>query len=433
MRMIHPFLAILAGCAPAAGAHRHDTMTAALRRDQDRPPASADAAAVTTAAQLDRAALVDTVLARNPDIEAARQAWRAAVEKYPAAVALDDPMLSYELAPLSVAGEAPFGQRVEVSQKLPFPGKRRLAGEAALAHAEAAAADYDAMRVELTAAASDLYDDYYLGARALEVNAHHRELLESMKKSAIAQITVGRGSQQDALQAGAEIIELERERLALEAQQATTVARINGLLHRDVGAPVPPPPATLVVTAPASADASASHPKVAAAQARVRASEAEVAVARRDFYPDLELMASYDTMWDMPEHRWMVGVAVEIPLQRGKRRAAVAEARAEQAKAEAELAGARDAIAVDVAAARRGVDETRQGLDLYERRLLPTARERVDAALAGYASGANDFQTVIEAEQALRETTLKVETSRAELDRRATALNAALGREGGAR
>lgn len=433
MRQIYPFLAFLAGCASATGAHRHDAMSAALRRDAQHTAAAADATLFTTAESLERAALIEAVLARNPGVEAARQAWRAAVEKYPAAGALEDPMLSYELAPLSIGGDAPFGQRVELSQTLPFPGKRRLAGLAALAEAEAAEADYGAMRVELAEMASNLYDDYYITARALEVNAHHLGLLETMRKGAIAQLSVGRGSQQDALQAEAEIIELDRERLALETQRATTVARINGLLRRDAASPLPPPPATLPAITPATADAVATPPKIAAAEARVRASQAEVAIARRESYPDLELMTSYDTMWDMAEHRWMVGAAIEIPLQRGKRRAAVAVARAEQASAEAEVAGARDQLAVDVEAARQGVDEAIKALELYEKRLLPTARQRVDAALAGYASSANDFQSAIEAEHALRDAELKVETSRADVHRRVAALNRALGREGGAR
>lgn len=433
MRQIYPLLAILAGCASATGAHRHDAMTAALRRDAQHTAAAVDATTVTTAGVLDRKALIEDVLARNPGIEAARQAWRAAVEKYPVAIGLDDPMLSYELAPLSIGSDAPFGQRIELSQKFPFPGKRQLAGQAALAEAEAVEADYEAVRVELTEMTSNLYDDYYVVARALEVNAHHHDLLESMRKGAIAQITVGHGSQQDALQAEAEIIELEREGLALEAERATTVARINGLLHRDASEPLARPPATLPAIMPVSDDPGVTHPKVAGAAARVRASEAEVAVGRRAFYPDLELMTSYDTMWDMAEHRWMIGAAVEIPLQRGKRRAAVAVARAEQARAEAELSGARDQLAIDVETTRRGVEEAVKALDLYQRRLLPTTRQRVDAALAGYASGANDFQSAIEAEHALREAELKVETARADVHRRVAALNRALGREGDVR
>lgn len=426
MRIVSSLLAVLAGCVPVAGARRHDSTIAALRRDETRTPLRADDPSITSANELDRGALVQAVIARNPDAAAARAAWRAAIAKYPAAVGLDDPMVTYEVAPLSVASdEARFGQRVSLSQKLPWPGKRRRAGEAALAEADAAQADYAATQVELGAAAVELFDDYYLNARALEVNAHHRQILESLEKSAIAQYTVGHASQQDALAAGEEIIDLRRDRLMLETERKIIVARINGLLHRDASAELPPPPATLASTAePTAPDI---NPKQAAARAHVRAASAGVDAARSGFYPDLELMASYDSMWDMPEHRWMIGAAIEIPLQRAKRRAAVEEARAEQARAEAELAGVEDTVGVAIKSATSEVDEARQVITLYQDELLPTARQRVDAALAGYVSGANDFQTVMMAEHALRAAELKLEEARALLDRKQAALDRARG------
>jgi hypothetical protein len=135
--------------------------------------ADGDAAALFAGvAELDRAAVVRAVLARNPSVAAAHEGLRAALAEIPQATALDDPMVGYELAPLSVAGDVPLGHLVSVRQKLPFPGKRRLAGEAALAAAAAAAAEIGVIRLELAELASALYDDYYVATRALEINAH---------------------------------------------------------------------------------------------------------------------------------------------------------------------------------------------------------------------------------------------------------------------
>jgi outer membrane protein TolC len=425
MRTISPFLAILAGCAPAAGAHQHDSMLAALRRDESTRPPSADDPSITTASALDRDALIDAVVARNPDADAARAAWRAAIAEFPATTALDDPMVTYDVAPLTVASSDRVGQRIELSQKLPWPGKRAAAGDAALAEADAAGADYAATRNDLADAASELYDDYYVNARALEVNAHHEELLAAIEKSATAQYTIGHGSEQDPLEVDESLIDLQRERLMLVTERETIVARINGLLHRDAGAELPPPPATLeVATESAAPD---TNPKTAAAQARVRAASVEVEVARKAFYPDVELSTSYDAMWDLPAQRWMIGVAIELPLQRGKRRAAIEEARAEQAKAEAELAGVEDSVDVDVATARAELDGAKQTLTLCEHQLVPTAKQRVDVALAGYTSGTNDLQVALMAEHGLRDAELEVEEARADVDRKQAALARALG------
>src|SRR5262249_27035076 len=129
------------------------------------------------------------------------------------------------------------------------------------------------------------------------------------------------------------------------------------------------------------------HPRKLAAAARLRARQASVDEADRAFYPDLEIMGSYDSMWDIWQHRWMIGVGIEIPLQRGKRRADLERARAAQARAAADLASVTDMLDEGRERARREVDESSQALALYENQLLPTTRERVDAALAGFSSG----------------------------------------------
>ena len=201
--------------------------------------------------QLQRAALVEGVLARNPSVGVAREALRAALAEIPRASALDDPMLGYELAPLSVTGEAPFGQVVSVRQKLPFPGKRQRVRDVALAMAEAEAADLGLVRLELAEMASALYDDYFVAARARDINAQHKLLLEQMKKSAEAQYVAGRAAQQDPIQAEVELAQLDRERIMLEAERDQIVARINGLLHRAPTSPLPPPPGELEVASSA--------------------------------------------------------------------------------------------------------------------------------------------------------------------------------------
>src|SRR6185295_17423935 len=69
------------------------------------------------AAVLERDALLAAVTARNPALAAARQAWEAAATRAPQERALDNPMILYGLAPLSVAADVPFGQSIEVRQR----------------------------------------------------------------------------------------------------------------------------------------------------------------------------------------------------------------------------------------------------------------------------------------------------------------------------
>lgn len=433
MRFSFALLA-LAGCA--ATSPRYDHALGELRRDdRARADASAPIAALSRAPVLDRRMLIDAALATNRELEAMRQAWRAAVVEVPAAGALEDPMLDYAVAPLSIgSADARFGQRVELTQKLPFPGKRRLAADAAVAEAEAMRGDYESTRLMIAELASQLFDDAYLNARALDVNDHHRKLVEQMKKVAEARVASGRGSTQDALQAEVELGHLEHDRLMLETEGIAITARINGMLHRDPTAALPPPPSELElpVEPPTLASieqaAVAARPQKLAAEARVRASEANVASAERAYYPDLELMASYDSMWDLPEHRWMVGVGIEVPIQRGKRSAEVDAANARVAQARANVDRAVDEIRVDVTRAHRELVEALHVAHLYDARLLPAARAQVDAALAGFTSGTNDFPAVIQAQRGLREVELAAFRARADAWRMQAMLDRAVGR-----
>jgi outer membrane protein, heavy metal efflux system len=421
--------ATLVGCVETTGARTYDAMILELSRS--RPERASADDVVFGSAALDRRALVAAVLARNPNLAAARETWRAAAAGYASAVSLDDPMASYVVAPFTIGSSVPFSQTIELRQKLPWPGKRKLAGAAVLANAEAAEADFETLQLDLAQATVDAFDDLYVTTRALEVNTHHRGLLERIEKSALAQYTVGHGSQQDPLEARAEIIALDRERLTLDTQQRGARATLNRLLRRRADAELPAAPAKLAFepVGPAGTDL---HPRQRAATARIRAREADIAHAERASYPDFELMATYDSFWDPWQQRVMVGVGVEIPLQLGKRRAAVELARAEKAKATAELASVSDMLGEDRDRARREVDEATSALALYETQLLPTTRARVDAALAGFTAGQNPFTTVVMAEHAFRGVELDVEQARADLDRKTAALDRAEGRIPGA-
>jgi outer membrane protein TolC len=425
----------IAGCGASAQERRYDGMLVDVRDAEQRAAQGDGRQLFAGATTLDRAALVEGVLARNPDVESARQAWRAALAEYPQAGSLEDPMLSYGIAPLSLSGDMRVGQRVELSQKIPWPGKRRLAGEVALAEAEAAKGELEEVRLELALMASNLYDDLYVAARSIEINEQHQELLRQFKKAAEAQYVAGRASQQDPLQAEVELAHLEHDRILLEAEKDGIVAQLNGLLQRDPSAPLPPPPAEEPGAAGPARDgrvlaeeAMAARPELRARSARLRGASAEIDAARRESYPDIELMSSYDSMWDMPEHRWMVGIGLNIPLQRGRRRAAVEKAEALSARARSDDLKIRTQIRVEVERAALRAREGAHIVRVVEERLLPAARDQVSAARAGFVAGKNEFTALIAAENNLRRVTLELHHARADLSRRMAALDRALGR-----
>lgn len=430
---------VLGGCA-SQQAKRYDGLASELRRSAP-PPASADRPARLEAlSRLDRAALVRAVLERNPSLESARQAWRAALSEHAQKSALDDPMLEYAFAPLSIgSSEVPFGQTVTLSQKLPWPGKRALAGEVALAEAQAARDDYQATRLSLALMTSLLFDQYYAVDRSLELNDAHRVLVEDIGRAARAQYETGRGSQQEPLQAEVELAHVVHQRIVLTSRRAILVAQMNGLLHRRPEAPLPPPPAELDLppldvetSARLQDDALSRRPELSAQRSQLRGREAARDLAERASYPDLGVMASYTSMFAMTQHQWMLGFSVNLPLQLGRRRAGVEESEARIAQVKASLVEVSDRIRVEVEQARQRLIEAEHVVRLYRERLLPATRAQIDASQSDYVTGRSSFQALIDAERSLRNIELGYQEALAELGQRRAELLRALGRLPGA-
>ena len=413
-------------------AMRHDY---AALQTRARSARTQDDRALTTS-PLDRAALIRAVLDRNPTLEASRQAWRAALARYRQAGAYEDPMIELSAAPLSFASsDARVGYEVGISQRIPLGGKRDAAATLAIAQAEAASTDYDAARLQLALTASQLYDEYFIALRSAEINARHVEFMHTLKQSAVVGYQTGHGAVQDSLSADAELAQLEYEAVVLETQRKVAVAQLNALLHRDPNASLPAPPAEL----PAPVDAGGhdsggtahvleQRPDIAAARARVRVEDARSQVAEQDAYPDLTLSTSYNSMWDMPEHRWMAGVALNIPLERERRNGAVEEAQAMRAAAQSEVQRMSDDARSEIAIAELRVAEAKEALRLHEQRLLPVARQQVDAAQAGFISSQGSFSMVVDAARNLRSLELGLQVLRAELSKRVAELDRAQGR-----
>lgn len=383
---------------------------------------------------LQRAELVRQVLASNPNAAAAREAWQSALAAIPQRTALEDPTLSYGFAPLSIGSDVRFGQEIQLSQGLPFPGKRNLRGSIAEAEAEATRGEWHSAQLRLALMASTLFDELFVVDRSLETNAEHLALLSSLEQSAEAQYVAGRASQQDALQAEVELSRVLQDRLALESARERLRAQLNALLHRPPSAQLPSPPKALEQPGRPSKSSEAlqeealrQRPELASLRARLGGSDAAVALAKREYLPDFMLMGSYNNMFMDKPHQFMAGVAVNLPILTGKRRAAIEEAEGERRRLRQEELALLDELRAEVAQALSRLDEAYRSDALLHQRLLPAARDQLAAARAGFEAGKNNFQTLLEAERSLRNIQLQIHESSAAIHTRHAELARALG------
>src|SRR5262245_1912145 len=216
-------------CASGQG-ERYEALRARL--EPSPPSAAAAEDPLAGRAELSRGELVSLALARNPGVAAANDAARAALARWPQETALPDPMFGYAVRPASFSSdEVDPANDFELSQAVPFPGKLGLRGERALAEADAAATGVDATRQRLAAAASQLYDAWWLADRALEVNGQQRVLLDDAHEGALARYSAGTGPLEDALGAESERAMLLHREIELRAERAIVAERIAALLH----------------------------------------------------------------------------------------------------------------------------------------------------------------------------------------------------------
>lgn len=429
---------LLIGCATRRGDAFSPTDPEVYRSPpSELPSPPAEDIGALSGPTLDRRAYVRAVLRRNRSIESSRQAWRAAIGRARQTGSLEDPMVTVDVAPLSIGkSTARLGWDAAISQHLPWPGKLALDEAVAQAEADAARSDFEASRRELALTAALFFDQYFLAVRSIEVNAHHVDLMRSMQAAATAQYEVGRGSVQDSLQAEFELTHMEHDAVVLASQRDVTVAQMNELLHRAPELRLPPPPSDLAFApspdasnaGPLETEAVERRPEIVAARERARAAQARAERASREYLPDVTVSTSFSSLWDVPEQRWMVGLGFNLPVQAERRAGAVDEAKAMRAQYEAEAERMGDAARTTVAVSLKQLEESGHVLHIFEDRLLPIARQQVDAARSAFAASQVPFVTAIDAEKNLRGVELEQKRAQADYDRRRAELDRAVGR-----
>jgi outer membrane protein TolC len=399
----------------------------ALAQHEGMRPSGAitDSLALYSVLQLN--ALERWVVRQNADVEAARQAYRAA-EQAPGTHGWEDPQLEFALGPASLnRDDFATAYRIGVRQAIPL-GKLGSTRDVASREAEASAADLNTALNDVLRTARESYTDYTRADAAGVVIAEMRQVVEQLRRVALSRYAAGLVGEVDALMAESELSMLDHEAIKSENDAARDVARLNALLHRswDASLPLPPPhldpPGAVADVRTLIEQAWIERPEIVAAASRYRADEARVRVAESARIPRLEFMAAYDRFWQEEPLRPMVGVSVSVPIFSGPRSAAEGEARAGLAQAQAKQVAVTDQVAYEVQSAYLDVQQSAHEAQLVRETQLPVAQRALGAARAGYESGKNDFGSLLQAERDLTEARLmelralgEYHTARAEL------------------
>ncbi|MCZ6856023.1 MAG: TolC family protein, partial [Gammaproteobacteria bacterium] len=313
-----------------------------------------------------------------------------------------------------------LNQKIEFDQKIPWPGT--LAARRAVAEHQAAKArtDVETLRLELAALAKSAYAEWFFIQRALAIHHSTYVLLGELLAVAQTRYAAGTALQQDAIQAEMEQVNLQRHLLQLQRLQTSVRAGINALLNRETSASLPVPvDIATPVTVPALAEleryALDTHPELRRVELQIAANVIRVTLAEKAFYPDFHFSAGYNSLWDEADKRPVIGMSINLPLDRGKRRAALNSARANVRLATSQRDNLRTRLFGEIAQARSELVESVDAVVLYQTSLLPLAIEYLQATVADYRSGAGAFLAVITAEQQKLAVEESLERNRADI------------------
>src|SRR5213594_2696217 len=313
-----------------------------------RPVPESPAMAEHTAAPTSLRELIQEAEQKNPQIAASFHGWQAARNVPKQVSALPETQLSVQQ--FSVGSPRPFAGYSNsdfayigfgASQDIPYPGKRQLRAHVAEHEADSMEAQTDSVRRTVVGNLKMVYFRLAYIQQTLSVLQKSDALLTQIQEASEARYRVGHGNQQDVLKAQLQHTKILQEIAHHHQEEGLLEAQIKQVLGRPQESPDIVTEALTVRTLPYSAAellqrAREQNPDVHSKQASIRQQEAKVEMAHKNFRPDFNVGYTYEHTASQFKDYYMASFSVRLP-NRGRQRAALAEAEQNRERARQEL------------------------------------------------------------------------------------------------
>jgi len=389
-------------------------------------------------------ALVSTAITNNPELKSSDARWQMFRSRIIQAGSLDDPMLMLKIQngivsdPLNFRKDSMTQKVIGISQQLPFWGKRGLKEEIAAKNAESFRWQVEERKLELVRMVKETYYQIYFADKSLEIVDKNIRILDDFITLAETKYSVGQGAQQDLFKSQVERSKLLDMKISLEQRRKSLGIALNALLFRS--------PETVAGRVPdfeikplhlSSGDLRATafdrRPIIKSLQALIEKGEAGHKLARKDFYPDfnvsLEYMQRDPAMGGEGLDMYSLGVTFNLPLQRERRHAMVAESDSEIRMAAEELNSLRNGIGSGISDLLATLERREKLVSLYSTGIIPQAEQSLESAVIGYRVNKVDFLTLLDSRITLFNYERELYESQAEYMMKLAQLEAAVGEE----
>ena len=394
---------------------------------------SVSGSAVADEGQLSLSVLVDELVARSPEIKAARHRWESAKAVVPQVQTLPDPRLQLGYQRMPMVPPVVEGVIYGVGQDIPFPGKLKLRGEVAQQEAERLEQEYLAARLRLVAALKQVYFDLHFVHKSIAIVERNKALLTQFEKTAKARYSVGQAAQQDVFRAQVEISRVLDRLAVLDQQKESLHAAINRLLNRPPDGPLGTPEEvhSTLLTLPLqelNRRANEFSPALLATAKSIDRSERSVSLAKRQYYPDFDVTALGIRNDKINDNGYQIMVGIKIPLfYETKQKQGVHEAVANLEGAREDFAAARQDLLFQVKDGFVQAQRAERLITILRDAIIPQATLALQAAQASYAVGKVDFLTLLNSLLTLQDSQLELHSEMVNHEKALARLESATG------
>lgn len=366
------------------------------------------AAAESPGLPADLQALIDEALKANAALREKAHLKDAAREAVRPAGALDDPEFAFILKDVPtntwrLDQDEMTQKMLEVSQKFPFPGKRRLRSEVAGEQAKSEGFVWNDKANEVRAKVIMAYWGLSLAHGSFDLTSKNKQFWEQVVKVAETRYGVGQGGQADVLQAQVELGTYLDRLFQWRQRQESFRADLNSLRSKppqaEVARPQPLKVRAFVLKADDLLKKAQEHPQLQALKALVDKQQKAVELANKEYYPDFTVSLSYGFRENLGPplnekipNMFSSKVMVNLPIWHGSKiKPKIREEQARQKAAEASHEATWNQLSAAVKDRHAKLERLSQQITLYDKGIVPQARQAAEASLASYQVGTLDF------------------------------------------
>lgn len=367
----------------------------------------------TEVSPLTLADLVQEAVAKNPELYAFQERWKAAKARVWQAMSWDDTMVGVDFEGIPrgrIDADRAMNQEWMISQRIPFPGKKFLEARVARKEAKMAEADFQAKEREIIAEVKKAYFEYFLREHEIWLHEETQRILERLSRAAESRYATGLVPYHEVLRAHTELATITNEVAKHYQQRDTALARLNALRGKPAYEPltvaIEIPNRTLIYTKEDLMKRALEHrPELQAMKFGFEAAKTDTTRAWVDLFPDAQFRMEarkFAGEGKFREYDQFVGFEVPVFSLLG-RVGQIKEKKAEKRAAQGAWENMKNMVLFEVQEALAEFESNDRTARMYESNVVPQAESAAAAALAEYEGGEGNFLTVMEAERSLTE------------------------------